>query len=237
MKCRLVITLVIVLAVCAIAGTLAYAVGEKGPGPGHGRDLGLTEEQREALHERVLEMREAGASREEIHARIREMLQGWGIEVPERPERGDRGCREGEGHRHPRFLDQLTEEQREAIHEKVLEMREAGASPQEIHEAVREMLESYGVEVPDNWLEHRARHREIFGQLNEEQRKAVHERMRELRQAGASREEIHATIREMLEGFGIELPEPASDDTVLQEMLESGKVKSATWGEIKSEFK
>jgi hypothetical protein len=46
----------------------------------------LTEEQREAVHARMREMRESGASREETHATIREMLKGYGIELPDRKE-------------------------------------------------------------------------------------------------------------------------------------------------------
>jgi hypothetical protein len=47
-----------------------------------------------------------------------------------------------------RFGDRLTEEQREAIHARVRELREAGASREDIHEAVREMFEGYGIEIP-----------------------------------------------------------------------------------------
>ncbi len=48
-----------------------------------------------------------------------------------------------------RFEDRLSEEQREAIHAKIDEMREAGASPEETHDAVREMLEGYGITPPE----------------------------------------------------------------------------------------
>jgi hypothetical protein len=43
----------------------------------------LTEEQRDALHTMVTEMREAGSSRDEIRAAVHALLEGWGIELPE----------------------------------------------------------------------------------------------------------------------------------------------------------
>ena len=95
-------------------------------------------------------MRSQGATREEIRTAVREMLEGWGIEVPERPGEGHPG-----GHSHGRgrgggFWADLTEEQREAIHEKREELRSQGATREEIHAAIREMLEGYGVELPNH---------------------------------------------------------------------------------------
>ena len=72
--------------------------------------------------------------------------------------------------------------------------------------------------------------------MSEEQRKAVHDKVREMREAGTSREEIHAAIREMLEGFGIELPESGAGETS-PETLRGEDEESATWGEIKGSFK
>ena len=57
-----------------------------------------------------------------------------------------------------KFMQQLTEEQRTAVREKVKEMREAGASKEEIRKEIGTMLKEFGVELPDNFkgfLEHR----------------------------------------------------------------------------------
>jgi DNA-binding transcriptional MerR regulator len=173
----------------------------------------------------VTEMRDAGASHEEIRAAVREKMEGYGIEVP-----GDiRG-------RHPRheIFSQLSEEQREAIHAKMDELREAGASPDEVHAAIKEMLEGFGIEVPEDCRPPHPRH-EIFSQLSEEQREAVHAKVREMRQAGASRDEIHAAVREMLEGFGIELPEIGDDGSPLP--LGESQGQGVRWGKIKGEFR
>ena len=58
--------------------------------------------------------------------------------------------------RHERLGAQLTEEQREAVHAKVQEMRESGASQEAIHEAVRSMLEGYGITPPEGRPEGRS---------------------------------------------------------------------------------
>jgi Spy/CpxP family protein refolding chaperone len=223
-----------------IAVAMGYAGRGEGRGPGHGRGHGgffgqLTEEQKDAVHATVQEMRDAGATREEVHAAVREMLAGWGIEVPERQGRGG-GKGDGERVHHSRLFEQLSEEQRGAIYELVKGMREAGASREEIRGAVHEMLAGWGIEVPERPAGPRGHMREIFEQLSEEQRTAVHDKVREMREAGASRDEIRAAVREMLEGFGIELRESGAGEPSL-ETLESQNAKSATWGEIKSSFK
>ena len=99
------IVLVFALVISLAGAALVYA--ERGNGRG-GRFGGqLTQEQREAVHATVVEMRGAGASHEEIHAAVREMLEGYGIEVPEGP---PEGFRKGDGERRGpggRFGDRL----------------------------------------------------------------------------------------------------------------------------------
>jgi DNA-binding transcriptional regulator YhcF (GntR family) len=243
-KSRFGLILVTLLAVTVIAVAMGYAGRGEGCGDGQGKGHGrghaglfgqLTEEHREAIHEKIEEMREAGASREEIHAAVGEMMGSWGIEMPERPGREGREC-DGEHRHRPPFLDQLSEEQAEALRAMVDEMKEAGASREEIRTAVHEMLEGWGIEIPEGRGEHRGRRGEIFKQLTEEQRAAIRVKVEEMRKAEATREEIHAAIREMLEGFGIELPEGGEGAAAL-EALEGENVESATWGKIKGEFK
>ncbi len=68
------------------------------------------------LREKVIEMKEAGATREEIHT----FLVSEGVEFPEKPD-GEKP----EGRKGPELSDELRE--------KVIEMKEAGASKEEIH--------------------------------------------------------------------------------------------------------
>jgi DNA-binding transcriptional regulator YhcF (GntR family) len=166
------------------------------------------------------------------------MMEGWGIDLPEHPAREGGEC-DGAHRHHPPFLDQLSEDQREALRTMVEEMREADASHEEIRSAVHEMLEGWGIEIPEGRGkrgEQRGRMKEVFEQLTEEQRKAIHDKVVEMREADATREEIRAAVREMLESFGIELPEGAEGEAAL-EVLEGTNVESATWGKIKSDFK
>ena len=157
----------------------------------------LPEEQRKAITEKVQEMRSEGASREEIRAAVNEMLERYGVELPNHS---------GERHRQKRFMIGLTEEQREAIHLKIAELREEGARREEIRAAVDDMLDAYGVEIPER-KDERYRLRDLLADLSKNQRGAIRERIKEMRSEGATRQEIHAVIAEMREDYGVELPE------------------------------
>lgn len=69
-----------------------------------------------------------------------------------------------------------------------------------------------------------------------------------MKEAEASRAEIHAAVGEKLRGYGIELPEtwnqyPTVENAETEQTAPSPKVsgttavQSASWGEIKSRFK
>ena len=83
-------------------------------------------------------MKEAGCNREEIRAEIRAMLEEWDVKVP-----GHHGPR-------PRWLGDLTDEQREEINQMVKDMKEAGAGREEIKTAVDAKLEEWNIEVPES---------------------------------------------------------------------------------------
>jgi uncharacterized protein YoaH (UPF0181 family) len=169
----------------------------------------LTDEQRQAVHEKIKEMKDQGSTREEIRTAVAEMLEGYGIEVPE-----DWPGPFGLGHGPGGFWKDLTKEQREAVHEKIKEMKDQGATREEIWTAVAEILEGYGIELPEDWGEgHRGGFRDFISNLTDEQRQAVHEKVKEMRSQGATREEIRAAIAEMLEEYGIELPKDSEDST------------------------
>ena len=46
----------------------------------------LTDEQKEEIKTTVEELREAGASREEIREAVKKKLEEWNIELPEKPQ-------------------------------------------------------------------------------------------------------------------------------------------------------
>ena len=115
--------------------------GQHGPPPFMEQ---LTEEQRVEVQSLLAEMREEGATRKEIHTAVSELLESWGIEIPER-NGGKHGTREGMR----RVMEQLTEEQRDEVHALVLSMQENGSTRKEIREAVADLLRGWGFELPD----------------------------------------------------------------------------------------
>jgi DNA-binding transcriptional regulator YhcF (GntR family) len=165
----------------------------------------LTDEQREAVQDKIKEMRDQDATREEIHTAVAEILKSYGVDVPENWP-GPHGRREG-------FWKDLTKEQRESVEKKIKEMKGQDATPEEIHTAVAEMLKSYGIEVPDD-LPGPPEHlgfghprSGFWGELTDEQREAIREKTKQMRDQDASPEEIHSAVAEMLKGYGIEVPE------------------------------
>lgn len=117
---------------------------------------------------------------------------------------------------------ELTDEQRAEIHDRVIEMREDGATRDEIRETVAEMLEDFGVEVPDEWFVSRAKDNYLFADLTDEQRTTIHKRVVQMRKDGATRDEIRETFAEMLKDFGVELPEECLIQKRLQKQDRNG---------------
>jgi len=198
-KCRAVVCVASIVMVSSLLATpRGYGFDQKGT-ERHGRGVmaDLSEEQREAIHTRIAQLKDEGASREEMRAAVHEMLKGYGVEVPEH---------RGEGPGRMGFFRNLTEEQREAIREKMDQMRSEGATGEEIRAAVGEMLKGYGVEVPEHRGEGPGR-MGFFRNLTEEQREAIREKMDQMHSEGATREEIRAAVHEMLKGYGVEVPE------------------------------
>ncbi len=96
MKMRTTISIALSVAFLLLAST-AFA----GPGcGGRGTRITLTEDQMELLHTTKAEMIESGASPEEIRAALRDLLDGFGIEMPEArgSTKGGGGCHGSGGH-------------------------------------------------------------------------------------------------------------------------------------------
>ena len=250
MRKRLTLVLMLVLAVAMIGTALTYAGGRgfRSGGPRPGRGAGpfadLTEDQQDAIREKVTELKEAGATREDIRAAVHALLDEWNIELPEqqgpRPRRGDGP------------FANLSDEQRNEIHQMVMDMKEAGASRAEIHEAVGTMLQGFGVELPEDWDQHQGRRRGGFrhlcADLTDAQRISIREMVMNMKEFGATRAKIHAAVGEKLRGYGAELPETWSqyptvenaeteDTAPLPKVSGTTAVQPTSWGEIKSRFK
>ncbi len=106
------------------------------------------------------------------------------------------------------IVDKLTEEQKEALSQLVQELTDAGATPEEIQKAIQQFLEEQGIDAED-CEKSRNRHREyvndcIADQLTEEQKEALSQLIQDLRDAGATPEEIQKAIQQFLEEQGID---------------------------------
>jgi hypothetical protein len=243
-----IIALVFFISILMGATSHVLAQGRLGGHYGKGCWTNLTDQQREAVREKRQQMREQGATREEIHTAVGEMLQGYGIQLPE-------NWYEGRGGAHRHFLSSLTDEQREAVRDRIEQMRDQNATREEIHAVGAEMLKDYGIELPENWHERRGgAHRRFLSNLTDEQREAVRVKIERMRDQGAAREEIHAALAEMLKGYGVEAPEDGhgplgfghkrfglgADLTEEQQEAVHGKIKElrgqgATWEQIHTE--
>jgi hypothetical protein len=198
--------------------------GHRGGGPGGGIFSNLTDEQRQAIHELMDQMRAEGAGPEEIHTAISELFAEWGLEMPAPPEGPDGrwGGHDGREGRREGLEDELSEEQRATLHSTMLQMWQDGAAGKEIHETVAGLLEGWGFEPPEDMDSGRGPgggqppFQGPMVQLNEEQRKEIRQLIGELRQQGASQDEIRTAVEGKLTEWGIDLPKPPPELTLEQ---------------------
>jgi len=99
----------------------------------------LTDEQQQTLNETVKNLQASGATREQIRTAVNELLTQWGINIPQqtdtpRPE--------------PPWMANLTDEQKQTLQDTVEKMKASGATPEQIRNAVDELLMQWGVEIP-----------------------------------------------------------------------------------------
>ncbi len=119
-------------------------------------------------------------------------------------EEGSDSC-EGEGSTYAKHarMPMLTPEQREEVKAKVAEMEEAGARPEEVREAVADMLKAWGIERPQRGANTGDRVG-ILQQLTPEQREQLQGKTAELREQGATPQEIREAVGDLLQGWGIQ---------------------------------
>jgi hypothetical protein len=134
--------LISVLVVSAISGGIiltTYASDDRGIGRfnrGACNFGDLSDVQLEEIKAMVQDMRENGASKEEIKAAVESKLTEWGIEA-----------QKFEQPRLPPWWSELTDEQKEEIITIKEELIEAGASREEIRDAFKMKLEEWNIEI------------------------------------------------------------------------------------------
>jgi len=156
----------------------------------------LTDTQKATLKQKMEELKAAGKSPEEVRSVIADMLKEWGITVPQPP--SDRPA--------PPWMANLTDTQKASLEQKIKEMKEAGKSSQEIRSALDEMLKQWGIQVPQRlgnppappWM----------GNLTDTQKAILEAKIKELKAAGKTPQEIHSAIADMLKQWGIQVPQP-----------------------------
>ena len=99
----------------------------------------------------------------------------------------------------PSWLNNLTDEQRQEIRQTEMDLRDSEATPEEIKEAVKELVEGMGIEIEKDPC--------VRMNLTEEQKGELHQTMKELRESGATREEIRLEMQKLFEGMGIDMEE------------------------------
>jgi hypothetical protein len=168
----------------------------------------LSEEQQQSIHNTIEKMRSEGASRQEIGNAVRVMLQEYGVEASERIPRG---------RSRDKFFDnleeKLTQEQRAEIRILLKEMFLEGASYQEIQQIINQKIQSYGVEMEEEFQGRppfppfvQARWKKNDN-LTKEQHKEINQNLFELWKEGTDPKEIHEFLKEKLTSLGIETPD------------------------------
>ena len=139
--------------------------------------------QKEEAHGLAKKMKNQGASREEIRNALKEA----GIEKP-------RGKRQGP-------MSQLDQEQRREFRQKLKSLRESGASPEAISQAMTEGYTTAGIELPKNFYQ-RINKREQNWTERKNRKEEAHSLTKEMKAQGATRKEIRNALKEA----GIEKP-------------------------------
>jgi hypothetical protein len=99
----------------------------------------LTDDQKTQIQQLAQSMKDSGATQQEVRDAVNAKLQEWGIQVPQ-----DNGGQP----RQPPWMSQLTDEQKTQIQQLMASMKQSGATPQEIRDAVNAKLQEWGIQVP-----------------------------------------------------------------------------------------
>jgi len=122
----------------AIAQDQGTAPGPQPPPPDPPWMSQLTDDQKAQIQQLIQSMRDSGATPEEIRDAVNAKLQEWGIQLPE-----DNGGQHGRP-----WMSQLTDDQKAQIQQLIQSMRDSGATPEEIRDAVNAKLQEWGIQLP-----------------------------------------------------------------------------------------
>lgn len=160
----------------------------------------IGEEAAHTLFDAVEAMREAGSTFEEIHEYVKDYLEELGVELPK--------PKKGKGINKDWLIEQIGEEAAQTLHDTVQAMRDEGATHEEVREYVDSYLEELGVERPEPTRGKGNRLSWLTEEIGEEAAQEILDTINEMREAGASHEEIREYVDSTLEELGVERPEP-----------------------------
>ena len=106
----------------------------------------LTDDQKTEIQQLTQSMKDAGASPQKIGDAVNAKLQEWGIQPPEcsggQPTDSTRPLRD------PPWMSRLTDDQKTQIQQLIQTMKDSGATPQNIRDAINSKLQEWGIELP-----------------------------------------------------------------------------------------
>ena len=199
----------IILITFLIGGIL---IGQHGHA-GHSHHPELSQKQEQEIHDMVETMKDNGATKQTIHQAVVNKLESWGLEAPGKFGRGHHKEFGKPGFSdQPEFMKDLSDSQKDQIHQLVETKHAGGANPHEVHDAVDELLDSWGIERPDrvNKKHGKGKHRGFHGkhqELDKSQEQELHDMIRRMHDDGASRSDIHQSVGNKLQSWGIDGPD------------------------------
>jgi hypothetical protein len=106
----------------------------------------LTDDQKAQIKQLLDSLNETGATPQETRDAVNAKLQEWGIQLPElsagQPTNSTLQPRD------PPWMSQLTDDQKAQIQQLMDSLRQSGATPQEMRDAIDAKLQEWGIEVP-----------------------------------------------------------------------------------------
>ncbi|MBU0517412.1 T9SS type A sorting domain-containing protein [bacterium] len=186
----------------------------------------LTQEQRAEMHQTMYDLWLQGSTGMEIHDAMAKNMQGFGLELPDKPGKGSHKGMHAKspfmplGFCNGPLANQLTAEQRVEMRTLMLNQWKAGAAPDEIHASVTGLLGKWGIEAPARDQSgqrgkghgmqqgvHQQQRKQMMESLTMEQRSELHTAMLEMFLSGADRDAMRSTVHAKLESYGVDIPE------------------------------
>ncbi|MBT3250742.1 MAG: T9SS type A sorting domain-containing protein [Candidatus Marinimicrobia bacterium] len=199
-----------IILIAFITGTIL--IGQHGHSR-HPHHPDLSQDQQKEIQEMVETMKENGATKQTIQQAVANQFESWGLEAPENFGRGHHtGFGGPDFSDQPEFMKDLSDSQKEEIHQLVATKHGEGADPHEVHDAVGKLLDSWGIDRPDrdNKRQGKEKRHGFHGRhqghqdLNKSQEQELHGMIRKMHDEGAPRSEIHQSVGDHLQNWGIE---------------------------------